>query len=343
MTKNWKIILVALFISFCGWSQADQFYSYTGGTAQFNTYEELMNGKTEPNQLNVIVQHYNPSTTINRWKITIRLTDDFMFSGHTVPAEIAYLEYSNQNNNSSNPDMVVAPSGPIPLSKFQETVLISSDNIPVAAQFFRTFMYHLHISGGNHLLTVPNGVYTSGYILSLYEVTNNGDQLLQTFQNTNARFQINYIGNHGDQLVGLQNGATQFVFNFSDETDWTQGMALTKQGGLKVKTYQGHELIVKSSKEQMQSSVSEHQLPVAVLEVDLKLHSFSSGNISDVANLQIFTPVTLQVWDQPVARFPGWSSEITYDLTLRVRGNQPDLMDAKGRYDTYVYFVIVPL
>lgn len=338
-----KILIVYLLISVCSMAQSVQFYSYVGGTPQFNTYDELMNGKTEFNQFNFSVQLYDPSVTINRWKVTVRLTDDFMFNGYSVPAEIAYLEYSNQTNSSSNPAMVIAPSSPVPLSKYQETTIMSSDNVAIIADFFRTFIYHLHISGGNHLLTVPNGIYTSGYILSLYEVTNNGDQLLQSIQNTDARFQINYVGNQGDQLVSLQNGASQFIFNFSDESDWTQGLSVTKKGGLQVKSYQGHELIVKSSKEQMQSSLSDHTLPVSVIELDLKLHSFSGGNPGDVANLQIFTPVALQVWDQPVARFPVWSREIIYDITLSVRGNQPELIDAKGRYDTYVYFVIVPL
>lgn len=324
--------------SFNAAGQNVQFQAYRGAFSQFNSYTDLMNGKSEPQQVTVALRYYD-SQKIDHWMITVKLDNDFMANGYTVPADKAVLLFNREENQSTNSSVVLPPPvGSIPLSRFQETPLISSSTVPIENGFNRTFSFNLNVKGGNHLLTIPNNVYGANYIFTLYEMVNNSPRYIASCT-SRADFQINYVGNHGNQLVSITNGAEQYQFFFRSLSDLSNGVSVTRNGALRVRSYQGHELILKASKEFMQSSETSHLLPVSVVKAHLNLNTFK-GNGSGP---QIFTPVSLQVWDQVVARYPGWSDEIVYDLTLTVPGNQPELIDARGHYETFLYFVIVPL
>lgn len=324
--------------SFNAAGQNVQFQAYRGASAQLNSYNDLMNGKSESQQVTVALRYYEPQK-INHWMITVKLDNDFMANGYTVPADKATLQFNREENQSTNSTAVLSPPvGFIPLSRFQETPLLSSSSVPIESGFNRTFSFNLNIKGGNHLLTIPNNVYGANYIFTLYEMVNNSPRYIASCT-SRADFQINYVGNHGNQLVSITNGAENYQLYFRSLSDLSNGVSVTRNGALKIRSYQGHELILKASKQFMQSSETSHMLPVSVVKAHLSLNAFSGNG----AGPQIFTPVPLQVWDQVVARYPGWSNEIVYDLTLTVPGNQPELIDARGHYETFLYFVIVPL
>lgn len=335
MIKFYFLIWMLLGCSTLLKAQNLQFEAYSTGEPQFNSYNDLMLGLSTPQQVAVSVRYYG-STPIDKWMVTVKLDGDFHADGYSVAAENAALQYKQQLQGvTAN---ISIPTSLIPLNKYQEIPILTSESIALTNGFNQNFLFDLYIKGGNHLLTIPNKTYRANYIFTLYKIVNNVPQYVAT-SSSYSRFQINYVGNHGDQLVSLQNGATHYQFVFNNTNDIVNGLTIKKDGALRVKSYQAHELILKSSKEFMQSSQSNHQIPVSVIQANLNLRSQSGGQGSPL----IFTPITLQVWDQVVARFNGWSDELIYDLTLSVPGNQPELIDAKGTYDTYLYFVIVPL
>jgi hypothetical protein len=313
-----------------------QFEAYRGGQLQFNTYPEMMSGKTELKQVSVALRFYG-NTSIEKWMVTVKLDQDYLSNGYAVPAEQSALTFNSQSINSGNTGVISPPSSAIPLSRFQETPLIISDNVPITNGFNRDFYFNFRVHGGNHLLTLPNHIYQANFIFTLYEMEDNVPRYVATCT-APISFQLNYEFNHGTQLVSVESVADSYQFIFRNPTDLVSGQSITRQAALKVRSYQGHELLFKASKEFMQSSESEHILPVSVVNAHLSLHSMSGGS----GTPQILTPLPLKAYDQVAARFPGWSNEIVYNLTLSVTPNQSELIDARGHYETLVYFVIIP-
>lgn len=344
-----RIITFFLVVFFCThttvFAQDIQFDAYTNWIPQFNNYSELMYGQTKSNQINVSVRIYNAIQPITKWKITARLVDDYKYNGYLIPAENGLLKFTRENvqgNGSSLP--IIGPSGFLPLSKYQEQTIISSETVSLQNGFARTFVFDFQMKGGNHLLTIPNGEYKSAYIINLYKIENGTEILIKSISNANifSGAHINHNANHGDQSIILENGSNLFNFKFNTINDLITGKSIRKNAALRVKTYNGHELIVKAANQEMRSNISEHTLPVSIIQLNLGLNQFSGGNNSEVNLLKIKTPIQLQSWDQVIASFPQWSSEIVFDLTLSISGNLPEFNGAKGTYETYIYFVIVP-
>lgn len=322
-----------------------QFEAYTNWLPQLSNYSELMNGQTKNEQLNISVRIYNNIPPITKWKITARIADDYKVNNYSIPAEMGLLKFNReirQGNNSNVPVNIF--SGYLPLSKYQEQTIISSENVSLQNGFVRSFIFDFQMSGGNHLLTIPNGEYKTTYIFNLYKIENGVDVLVNSISNSNLILgaHINYNGNFGDQSILLENGGNFFHFKFESINDLTSGKTIRIKDALRVKTYNGHELIVKASNQDMLSSVTNHTLPVSIIQLDLALSKYSGGNNSDANLLRIYSPINLQSYDQVIATFPQWSSEITFDLTLSIPGNIPQFSGAKGTYETFIYFVIVP-
>lgn len=340
-----RFIFLFFIISTRFWGQEIQFDAYTNWIPQFNNYNELMSGQTKSNQISISVRVYNQIKPITKWKITVRLIDDYRYNNYSIPAEFGLLKFDRENMQGNGSTIPIAgPSGYLPLSKYQEQTILSSETVPIENGFVRTFVYDFQMRGGNHLLTIPNGEYKSNYIINLYKIENGAEVLLSSISNPNlfTGSHINYIANHAEQSIILENGANLFNFKFANANDQITGKSVRKNAALRIKTYNGHELIVKAANHEMRSSVSNHTLPVSIMKLDLALNHFSAGSNSDVNLLKIKTPIQLQNWDQVVATFPQWSTEMVFDLTLTIPGNLPEFEGAKGVYETYIYFVIVP-
>lgn len=343
--KNLAFLLLLLFATSKTFAQEIQFDAHTNWIPQFNNYGELMSGQSKSEQINISVRIYNQMQPITKWKITARLVDDFKFNNYTIPAEFGLLKFARENvqgNGSNLP--ITGPSGFLPLSKYQEQTIVSSETVSLLNGFVRTFVFDFQMKGGNHLLTIPNGEYKSAYVINLYKIENGTETLLKSISNANmfAGAHINYNANHGDQSIILENGSNLFHFKFDNVNDLSTGKTIRKNAALRVKTYNGHELIVKAANQEMHSNISDHTLPVSIIQLDLALNQYTGGNGSEAGLLKIKTPIQLQSWDQVIATFPQWSREIVFDLSLRIPGNLPEFNGAKGVYETYIYFVIVP-
>lgn len=326
-------------------AQEIQFDAFTNWVPQFNNYGELMGGLTKSNQLNISVRIYNQINPITKWKITARLADDYRYNNYLIPGEFGLLKFVRENQQGTNSTSAInGPTGYLPLSKYQEQTIISSETVPLQNGFVRTFVYDFQMKGGNHLLTIPNGEFKTNYIFNLYKIENGTEILIKSISNQNliAGAHINYNANHGDQSILLENGANLFHFKFNNINDIISGKTIKKTAALKVKTYNGHELIVKTAHQDMTSTSTDHTLPVSIIQLDLALNKYTGGNSSEASLLKIKTPINLQSYDQVIATFPQWSSEITFDLSLSIPGNLPEFSGAKGEYETFIYFVIVP-
>lgn len=311
------------------------------GQPIFQTYSQMNSGVTYPNQLAFTMQYYNFFTNYNvtQWKLTVRLTQDFVNqsnSAYSVGAQYAYLQYNNQANYSSNSSAINVSSQWIQLNKYSEVTLIES-NVPINAALYRAFNYNLKIVGGNHLLLSPNGMYRSAYEFKLYKVTGGTQQLIgiHTTAVGVARFQLNYAGNNGQSVV-MQNGAQVFNLAFNNPSDYNSEKSLMVVNGLKVTSDSNYQLMVRASGTHLTSPTTTATIPVSVLKTQLTTSNYYLG-------LTLAPALTLSATDQVIATKYQWiSSAVQYNLRFFIPANSPGLNVAPGTYTTHVYFIVVP-
>lgn len=312
---------------------------YNGGQPTFNTYAEMVSGKTHNNQISIPIQYYGTNMNVNEWKLTARLTQDYTSdtnSSYTVGAQYSYLKFNSQENGKSTNSMLVnVPTQAFQLSKYNEVTLIHS-NVNLNGSVNRVFHYNLTVQGGKHLLVSPNGMYNSSYEFKLYKISGGTEQLIGIYTSPlgDARFQLSYGGNFGNQSVILQNGAQQFNLNYSSPSDYAQEKSVTIPNALRVNTYNS-QLAVEASGDFI-SSTSSQTIPLSNLKLQLSTNQAYQG-------LQIISPVTLATTTQPVAiRSNNAPQDITYNVRFFIPANSPGLNVSPGTYSTRVYFVIMP-
>lgn len=335
-----KLIIVFVFL-FCSFFVKAQYTlgAYNGGQPSFSSYAEMSSGKTATNQISIPIQYWGSSIGVNEWKLTARLTQDFVNdnnASYTVGAQYAYLQFNGQDNyNSTNSASVNVPTQLFQLSKYNEITLMQS-TVNLDPQVNRLFRYNLFIKGGNHLLVSPNGMYNSAYEFKLYKISGGVEQLIGIYTSNlgDARFQLNYGGNYGSQSVILQNGAQQFNLSYTTAADYTVEKSVTIANALKLKTY-NYQLAVQASGNFVSASSSQ-TLPLSNLKLHLSVNQGYSG-------LQIVTPVTLTTSAQPVAyRASSSPEEILFNVKFYIPANSPGLSAPPGTYSTHVYFLIIP-
>ncbi|WP_121667430.1 hypothetical protein [Mesonia aquimarina] len=313
-----------------------------GGQVQFNTNNELTNGKSHPNQIRTRIQKYNGANTVKFWKLTVRLTNDFynQNSTHSVDASFAKLIFNHETNNSTNSQLINPTNVPVALSKFNEVTLLESD-IPLNNQTQRTFSFDLFIEGGTHLLTIPNDIYRASYEFKIYgkKKANANYNLLDSFTTSQtARFQINYGGNFGSQSIQLQNSANLVNLEFSSSSDYTNGKSVAIPQGLKVTSYNNHQVLVKTSNSVFTSSSSSATIPVSKLHVNVNLSSPEN-------NVQLHGPLSMSTTDQVlIDRTATWPQTLVYDLEFFIPPNTLQATDVQeaGTFSAYVFFTISP-
>lgn len=313
--------------------------AYNGGQSDFNSYAEMTSGKTANNQVSIPIQYYGNNLNVNEWKLTARLTQDFVNesnASYTIGAQYAYLQFNSQDNSgSANTTSVNVPTQLFQLSKYNEITLIQS-TVSLNPQVNRLFRYNLFIKGGNHLLVSPNGMYNSAYEFKLYKISGGAEQLIGIYTSRigDARFHLNYGGNYGGQSVVLQNGAQQFNLSYATAADYTVEKSVTIANALKLTTY-NYQLAVQASGDFISASSSQ-TLPLSNLKLQLSVNQNYPG-------LQIVTPVTLTTSAQPVAyRTSSTAQEILFNVKFYIPANSPGLNAPPGTYSTHVYFLIIP-
>lgn len=312
---------------------------YDGGQLVLNSYNDLKFGKSEERQISVQFRRNFNVTAPAKWKITVRLLDDYTFENYSVPAENSSLSINRQSGNF-NQISFSSIGRDLPLSKFQESTIVESTTALPEGNYY-TLSFNLALRGGVHLLTIPNGIYRSTYEFSLYDTTSGKDVLLtrRTSSPGIARFQVNYVGNHGDQVAELRNGANEFIFNFDSPEDIVKGKKITINNALYVRSYQGHQVLVKTADNLLYNTTMSNSIPVSVLKLKATLNNIQGGNASEVT---LFGPLSLSAQEQALASFPRWSQSMSYNLELSIPPNTKELQQASGRYETYLYFIIVP-
>ena len=310
------------------------------GSMQFNTYNELSTGKTHTNQVKVRIQYYGSSLNVSQWKLTVRLTQDYIAdsnSAYSVGAQYTSLKFNSQDGNSPQ---AVFPTQAFQLSKYNEVTLIQS-SLPLNPAVEKLFSFNLIVQGGNHLLTVPNATYKSAYEFKLYKISGSTQQLIGmgTGNTSNsARFQIEYSANNG-QSLSLQNGANLFNLQFNTAADFTNGKSVTVNNGLRVNAHQNYQLSVKAAAAEMTSSTTSSTIPVSKLKVEV-----TTTSLPPASGVTVLGAKALSTTDQTIATRSGTSGGNTIQYNLRffidpgaLQSNIP-----AGTYTAYVYFVIVP-
>ncbi|MBW2961831.1 hypothetical protein [Mesonia aestuariivivens] len=313
-----------------------------GGRVQFNTNSELAQGKSHPNQVTVRIFNYFPWKKVNYWKLTVRLAGDFnsLFNNYQVDASWADLIFNHETNYSSDSHLINPSNVPIHIDKFNEVTLIESD-IPLNYQTHRTFSYDLAIEGGTQLLTIPNGIYATSYEFRVYSKVNANDDysLAGTYTTPQtAGFLINYNGNYGWQSIELQNSANLVNLEFSTAEDYTNGKSVYIPQGLKVTSYNTHQVLVKTSNSVFTSASSSATIPVSKLEVDVRL-STPENNVS------LHGPLSLSTTDQVlIDRKATWPQTLEYDLRFFIPPNTLQASDVQqgGTFSAFVFFTISP-
>ncbi|MDM1402735.1 hypothetical protein HX039_01250 [Myroides marinus] len=338
---NISVLLIFLLLSNLALAQYD-LNIYGGGQTVLNSYNDLKVGKTEDKQISVQFRRFYGTPSPSKWKLTVRLLDDYYSGNYMVPADMSTLSTNKQGGNFNQLAFSVVGRD-LPLSKYQESTIVESTT-PLPEGNYYTLNFDLTIRGGSHLLTIPNGTYLNTYEFSLYDTSSGRDQLLmrKTSPSGVARFQLNYVGNHGDQLAELRNGANEFIFNFDSPDDIAKGKTITINNALFIKSYQGHQVLVKTADNMMYNNTMSNSLPVSILRLKATLNSFEGANPSDARDVKVFGPIALSGNEQVLTSFPKWSQSMSYNLELSIPPNQKELQQASGRYETYLYFVIVP-
>lgn len=325
-----------LFVVCCTWPSHGQYtinaWNNTGAMV-LNSYNDLMNGKTTQNQSTIQIQSGVGYTSTDTWRITARLTNDFISGVYSVGAQYGFVKWYNQPNTGGFGALSVS-NGMFQLSKYTEVVMYEGQ-IPISNWGQRTLTLSFTVQGGNHLLTVPNATYYSSYEFKLYKIVSGVPQLVSSVSPGNsAGFQIEYSFNNG-QSITLQNGAGIFNLQYNTPADYATEKSVQINNALQVSSYSNYNLTVKASGN-FTSSGSTATIPISVL----KLQATSSTS----SGLQIISPITLSTLDQTVAvRTQTNPQVVNYNLKFYIPANSSGLSSvAPGTYSTHVYFVITP-
>ena len=318
------------------------------GRLQFNTRSELDNGKTQPNQVQVLIQNTRSwQREANYWKLTVRLANDFYNYNNYIEASWASLIFNYEINRSYNHRLINPSNVPVRLGKFNEVTLIESD-VPLKPDTYRLFSYDLAVEGGPRLLTLPNGLYSTNYEFRIYTKARASDnyRLVSTATNISADINMNYEYNDGwywgyPPKIELQNSANLVNLEFSTASDYTNGKSVYIPQGLKITSLNRHQVLVKTSNSVFTSASSSATIPVSKLKVDARLSSPKS-------NIALYGPLSLSNTDQVLINnnsnwnFLSWTT--TYDLRFFVPPNTLQASDVQdgGTFSAFVYFIISP-
>ena len=331
--KNRAIIYIIFF--FCISPVRGQYTINAWNNSGFpvlNSYNNLMNGKTAQNQATIQIQSGVGYTSTDTWRITARLTNDYISGAYSVGAQYGFLKWHNQPNNGGSGPLSLS-NGMFQLSKYTEVVMYEG-LMPISDWGQRTLTLSFTIQGGNHLLTVPNATYSSSYEFKLYKIINGVPQLVSSVSPGNSSgFQIDYSFNNG-QSITLQNGAGTFNLQYANAADYATEKSVLINNAIKISSYNNYNLTVKASGN-FTSSGSTDTIPISLLKLMVS-SSTSSG-------LQIISPITMSTADQTVAIRTQTNPQIVeYNLKFYIPANSAGLSVAPGTYSTHVYFVITP-
>jgi len=336
---KYSIVVVLLLFTTKGIAQNFnvQLGAWNGGFAQLSTYEDLTQGKLQTNQVTVQIGKYSGASP-NQWKVTVRLASDYINqddNNFVVGAQYAQLQLNQANNYGSSQ---INPSNvPVALSSNEVDLIIGNEALSNGTN--SQIQYNLFLNGGTHLLNASNGNYRATYEFRLYG-RNNSNQaftLISTAVVGNGSgFQINYSGNFGSQSIVLQNGANNYNFTFSSVSDYTNGKSILIPNGLKVTSYNTHQVVMKASSSDFTSEDTNNTIPVSILQLEVSMNNPQS-------NVEMFGPLAVSSADQAIINRTATNpQELEYNLRFFIPPNTIPTPVDEGNYKAFVTFTILP-
>lgn len=327
--KNTKLLF--LFLLFLGimTAQAQNLNGTAGSPTTFNTYDESMAGNIVPQYISLGFKKFK----LSDWSVEIRTMGNFInqSTGSMVPPRYFKLLF----NTVSDPDMVPANTGPIPLST-SETILI--DGAPDLNQTTGKrlqYSFDFIIEGGNHLL-VGDGTYSTTLFITLYE-----GSMIKANYSLQIGFIIDTQEKFENNILQLQNSASFIDFEFDDVADYANGLKVQKPLGLKVVSSDAYQIFVKTSSNQLISNTTSKTISVSNISLNITQPTgISNINLSGAVPLSSSEELMVENFHNPGHKD---SQTVIYDLEYEISPiNAVNFLGPAATYSTQVFFIMIP-
>jgi hypothetical protein len=331
-------VVVFFFMSFCIETKAQpctgiNINSYVVAPLRLTTYSDLMGGGTAQRYLTVQI---NTTGTANckEWSLTVKARDNWRCGNSSINLQQTSLRFNSTVGGPTGSEIGVSNAA-IPLSRNEVTLIRNSKaSINSREHVYFDIKYDLIINGGNHLLNVENGEYSTLLDFILYDMQG------RVISTTSVRPVFQLLFNQANSSnVTLQNGASNISLGFSSAGDFANGVSDTKVNGLSVVAYTSHQLIVKASGNRLMAPGVSQGIPVS--SIRLALSTNGAGQSSIVCN-----PIDLSENSKVVANNPMLNNRyqtVLYTLRYSIAGNDPNIASASsGVYSTSIVFILVP-
>lgn len=293
----------------------------------FDTYSKLMAGGTANEAVSI---QYNPNAAnCVGWSLKVRANGNFVNGGSSVPPQYVSLRFNRVSAGSPSAAEIGVSNNSVPLG-MSDVTLINQSNAPFKSYTYTEHKFDMIIQGGSHLLlATASGTYTCSLTFSLY---NQNGQLVST-TNANASFQITY-SNVSNYTVTLQN--PNVSLQYSTPASYTNGVSVTKTGGLTVTGYTPYQVIVKTFGPNLTSGTN--TIPVSVVKLQNTPPSGKPGIVSNGISLSSSDQVIITN-----AMNDYTYQTVTYDLRYYIDGGNSTINAAPGGvYSSQVIYVILP-
>lgn len=302
--------------------------SYSGVQPTFTTYLQKYNGITVTDAATV---QYNPNNaTCAGWTLKVRATGNFTNGSSTVSPQYFSLRFNRVSAGTPTAADIGVTNNAVVLST-SDVTLINQSDASFSAYTATEHKFDMLIEGGWHLVFLPNGLYTTNLIFTLY---NQNNQVVST-TTMQMTFAVNTSGN--TYSIVLQNTADNVNLAFTSPSDYTGGVSVTKTNGLKVTGYSGYQVLVKTSSANLTSSGG-GSIPASAVSLEaLQTTSTAPGintytrELSNSDQVIITNPVT-----------DNSQSVVEYTLRYFTKPGDNRLNQPSGTYSTTVIFVAIP-
>lgn len=325
-TQNLTVSFIVNFSNTCSGAALN---SYSTGGYVFSTYAQQMAGGTTNQAVSV---QYNPNSAgCIGWSLKVRTSGSFSNGSNSVAPQYASLRFNSVSVGTPTAAAIGVTSTPVTLST-ADVVLINSSNAPFTPFTATEHKFDLIIAGGNQLL-VPNGTYTTNFIFSLY----NGSNQLVSTTTVAVYFQVNTVGNSSYTMI-LQNGGSNVGLALANASNYLNGVSVTQTKALKITGYSAYQVIVKTTSDNLVSASNSKTIPVSAIRLQPGSTTPSVPNIT-------YTTLSLSSSDQTVITNPMTNFNyqiVEYDLRYFTQGSDPRFSILSGTYTTNVLYVVIP-
>jgi hypothetical protein len=300
--------------------------SYFNNQYTFSNYASQMAGATITDA--VSIQYAPGASACSGWSLKVRALGAFVNGSNSVHPQYLSLRFNRVSTGTPTAVQIGVSNNPVALS-YTDVALISNSAKGFTPHTNTEHKFDLIIAGGNHLL-VPNGTYKANLMFTLY---NQNNEVVNT-RTQEMSFQIN--SNTNSFTVELQNSANVVDMLFNTISDYSNGVSVTKIGGLKVTGYSPHQILIKAGSVNLEGT--NDAIPVGVVNVQTTLYSTITGTIN--THTRTLSTADQIIITNPLANYTQQSVE--YTLRYYTNGGDNRLLGKSGTFNTTVLFVTVP-